>query len=203
MWNKINGVWKRWLLPITNNATVAVVLGTALLTGSLAALGYLLSFTAKLWAWLSDTVTITRWQLPVEFIGGASMILVAIWWHRWRLDRERRIAEVRADVKAQMAAKLVAALGPDPSLPNINDLDAAEISLLMMLYEKYPQSLTITAVSDALKFRYPDAERLCEKVDARKLITLTPANIYHAPSVNLTKAGRNFVKEQGLDWLST
>jgi hypothetical protein len=73
--NLINRLWKRWLLPITNNATAAVVIGAALL----ATYGQLSGKTAQLFSWLGDHVTISRWQLPAEFIGGLLVATVIIW----------------------------------------------------------------------------------------------------------------------------
>jgi hypothetical protein len=70
MWNSVISIWKRWINPIWTDRVWGGVILAAILALIAAIYGHLSGSTAHLFAWLGDTVTISRWQLPAEFAGG-------------------------------------------------------------------------------------------------------------------------------------
>src|SRR6267142_1707314 len=81
MWNFIKRLWKRWLLPISNNATAA---GLIVMVVSI----YVVASgkAERLTTWLGETVIIWRWQLPAQFTFGL-LVAGAIIWLRHRQQR--------------------------------------------------------------------------------------------------------------------
>jgi hypothetical protein len=104
------------------------------------------------------------------------------------------------DIRRQLDAVRppVATLEPAQLLPRPDELGLIQCRLLHILYGEYPRSLGLRTVAGPLGLQYPAAERLCERLASIKLIAATPGG-YNAPGVFLTKAGRDYCLENGLD----
>jgi hypothetical protein len=206
----------KWLKQVASHPVGANTLGTILGGGILAFLTWLWSAShfstngALVWSgakaglqgavgWLAAPVSVSRLTLwMVIGIGAAGWLMAA----RARL-RLSQFATKTA-VEEHVRDTLVAAL----QVPVKRALPAASLTftqrlMFHVLCRNYPGAANLASLGDLLRLQYPAAEKLFEEIAETGLIEMNNVMDFRSnrtqPMVRLTKDGRNYCLENGLD----
>jgi hypothetical protein len=102
-------------------------------------------------------------------------------------------------VSTSLAMKPLPAEAEKPSLPSPGELSMSARKLLFLLYEGYGKVLYVQTISPDVGLSFPACEQLCEKLASLNLITLKPRDDFQSARASLTKIGRDYCLEHGIE----
>jgi DNA-binding MarR family transcriptional regulator len=206
----------KWWKQIASHPVGANALGGVICSAILAVLAWLWSASnfstsgALIWSgatsglrgvigWLAVPITVSR--LTLWIVIGA---LVSGWLMAARARQRLSRLATHAAVKEHVRDTLVAAL----KVPVKLALPAAALTytqrlIFHVLYRQYPGASNLSSVGGMVGLHYPAAEKLLEEMAETGLIEMNNVMDQRSnrtqPMVRLTKDGRNYCLENGLD----
>jgi DNA-binding MarR family transcriptional regulator len=149
-------------------------------------------------SWLAAPAPISNLKLWIIIGVGA-----VGWWVAARLRaRDLMRRQEGRDSDLAVLEKELAIAGsvgnPTPKVLAPEDLTPEQRLSLHLLYQHYPRGIEVRGLSGPIGNSYAVAEQMCERLAEANLITLTDGE-YDPPSAFLTKMGRDYCIEHGLD----
>lgn len=188
---------KAWHDPVGSKLIAGVILGVP------TALTWLWSrsdfSTSAVQAWmgaLDGLRAIGHWfTSPAPISRLTLLVIVAIgvmsWWLAVKMRRRLSRALITVAENERRAALPPIKLWPET-------FSYKERLLLHLLYREYRTGLEVRRLGGVLGLQYPAAEKLCEEMAETELITVSPGG-HSPPTARLTKVGRDYCLEKGLD----